>query len=174
MRNELSIQREAACGTLIEAANHQFGFRLEYRNTQAGSIGGVAVTKRYVSDCVCIRICGRIACGLVNDAEVAVAIRQGEFRSTKNGKIWCRQKFQDCFPARFAYPTPNCFKNGFRVYSRGKRLRFRRLFRTNVVSFFVHRLFAPSFMTQFPWSLLLCVLYAPSWRMSRANLPDDF
>ena len=43
-RHELSVQSEASCGTLIEAANHQFGFRL-----------GVAVAKRHVSNCLCIR-----------------------------------------------------------------------------------------------------------------------
>jgi hypothetical protein len=75
-RHELSIQSEAACGTLIEAANQQFGFRLEYRNTQVGNTGGVAVAKRHVSNCACIRICHCIARGLVNDAEVAVTMRQ--------------------------------------------------------------------------------------------------
>jgi hypothetical protein len=100
-RDELSIQSEAACGTLIEAANQQFGFRLEYRNTQAGNTGGVAVAKRHVSNCGCIRICHCIARGLVNDAEVAVTMRQREFRSTKNGKIWCRQSFKLVFRLGF-------------------------------------------------------------------------
>jgi hypothetical protein len=51
-------------------------------------------------------------------------MRQRMLRSTKDGKICCRQRFQDCLPARFAYPMQNGSKKGFRICSRGKRLRF--------------------------------------------------